>query len=62
MTFYNETIYRGDFYTGMTTNEFKFEIHTEDATLAQKLRNLVEKQIEEEHIRYESEGEDEHSY
>lgn len=58
MTFYNETIYRGDFYTGITTKEFKFEIHTEDETLAQKLRDLVEKQIEEEHIRYESEEKD----
>ena len=57
MTFYNETIYRGDYYIGMTTYEFKFEIHTEDETLAQKLRDLVEKQIEEEHSRYESEEE-----
>lgn len=60
MTFYNETIYRGEYYTGMVTNEFKFEIHTEDETLAKKVRDLVEKQMEEEHIRYESEEEDEH--
>lgn len=57
MTFYNETIYRGEYYIGMTTYEFKFEIHTEDETLAQKLRDLVEKQIEEEHMRYEREEE-----